>query len=150
MLAARILVVEDFEPFRCFVSSMLARTQGLAVIGEASNGLDAVQKAQELKPDLILLDIGLPKLNGIEVARLTRKSTPTSKIVFLSQENSPLAVQAALDAGACGFVAKLDAGSELLPALMCVLAGNQFLSTRIRACVPTSGLHEVSWQGIGE
>jgi DNA-binding NarL/FixJ family response regulator len=150
MPATRILLVEDFEPFRCFVSSMLARTQGLVVIGEASDGLDAVQKAQELRPDLILLDIGLPKLNGIEVARLIRKFTPASKIVFLSQENSPLAVQAALDAGAGGFVAKLDAGSELLPALRTVLAGNQFLSTRIRASAPTASLHEAPWQVLGE
>jgi DNA-binding NarL/FixJ family response regulator len=150
MTTARILVVEDFEPFRCFISSLLAKTQGFAVIGEASNGLDAVQKAQELKPDVILLDIGLPKLNGIEVARLSRKSTPTSKIVFLSQDNSPLTVQAALGAGACGFVAKIDAGSELLPALTSVLDGNQFLSTRIRAGAPTGGLPEASWHVLGE
>lgn len=150
MTTARILVVEDFEPLRCFVTSMLAKTQGFAVIAEASDGFEAVQKAQELKPDVILLDIGLPNLNGIEVARLSRKSTPTSKIVFLSQDNSPLTVQAALGVGACGFVAKLDAGSELVPALMAVLAGNQFLSTRIKACAPTSGLHEASWHFIGE
>jgi len=150
MTTARILVVEDFEPLRCFVSAMLAKTQGFAVIGEASDGFEAVQKAQELKPDVIVLDIGLPNLNGIEVARLTRKSIPTSKIVFLSQDNSPLTVLAALRVGACGFVAKLDAGSELVSALMAVLAGNQFLSTRIKACAPTSGLHEASWHFIGE
>lgn len=150
MTTARILVVEDFESFRCFVCSTLAKTQGFAVIGEASDGFEAVQKAQELKPDVILLDIGLPKLNGIEVARLTRESTPTSKIVFLSQDNSPLTVQAALGVGACGFVAKLDAGSELLPAVMAVLAGDQFLSTRIKACAPAGGCHEAPWHAIGE
>jgi DNA-binding NarL/FixJ family response regulator len=76
--------------------------------------LEAVQKALELQPDLILLDIGLPRLNGIEVARRIRKVSPGSKILFVSQESSADAVQEALGTGARGYVVKTDAGTELL------------------------------------
>jgi DNA-binding NarL/FixJ family response regulator len=80
-----VLVVDDYEPFRRFVCSTLGKRQDLQVIGEASDGLEAVRKAEELKPDLIVLDIGLPRLNGIEVARRIRKLYPKCKILFMSQ-----------------------------------------------------------------
>jgi two-component system nitrate/nitrite response regulator NarL len=86
----------------------------LRVIGVASDGLEAVQKAEELQPDLILFDIGLPSLNGIEVARQIRKLSPKSKILSVSQESSVEMVQGALSTGAQGYVVKSDAGSELL------------------------------------
>jgi DNA-binding NarL/FixJ family response regulator len=97
------------------------------VIAEASDGSEAVQKAEELKPDLIVLDIGLPKLNGIEGARRIRQFSPHSKIIFLSLYNSPDVVQAALSTGALGYVLKSDARSELLPAVDAVLRGNPSL-----------------------
>ena len=81
----RVLVVEDFAPFRQFILSTLASRRDLQVIGEVSDGLEAVQKSAELQPDLILLDIGLPRLNGIEAARRIRMLSPSSRIVFLSQ-----------------------------------------------------------------
>jgi DNA-binding NarL/FixJ family response regulator len=84
----RILVVEDFAPFRKFIRSTLVERADLQVICEVADGLEAVQKAEELKPDLILLDIGLPTLNGIEAARQIRKLAPQSKIIFLTQESS--------------------------------------------------------------
>jgi CheY-like chemotaxis protein len=77
--SVRILVVEDFAPFLRFISTTLATRRDLQVISEVSDGLEAVQKAEELKPDLILLDIGLPRLNGIEAARRIRKLVPESK-----------------------------------------------------------------------
>ena len=92
-------MVDDFEPWRHFVSSMLLIKPELQVVGEASDGLEAVQKAVELKPDLILLDISLPKLNGIEAARRIRKLAPESKIIFVSQESSADVVQEALSLG---------------------------------------------------
>ena len=98
----RILVVEDYEPFRRFVCSTLGKTPELQIIGEASDGLEAVQKAEELQPDLILLDIGLPTLNGIEAARRIRKLSPESKILFVSQESSADVVQEALSVGGTG------------------------------------------------
>jgi DNA-binding NarL/FixJ family response regulator len=91
----RIIVVEDFAPFRQFIFEMLATRRNLQMIGGVSDGLEAVQKAVELRPDLILLDIGLPSLNGIEVARQISKLAPESKIIFLTQESSADAVREA-------------------------------------------------------
>jgi DNA-binding NarL/FixJ family response regulator len=132
MAFVRVLVVDDFEPWRYYVCSMLEKGPELQVICEVSDGLEAVQKAEELKPDLILLDIGLPALNGIEAARRIRKLAPESKIVFLSQESSADIVQGALGLGALGYVVKSNAGSELLPAVQAVLQGRQFISSGVR------------------
>jgi DNA-binding NarL/FixJ family response regulator len=101
----------------------------LQVIGEVSDGLEAVQKAEELKPDLILLDIGLPTLNGIEVARRIRKLAPESRVIFLSQESSAEVVQEALSLGARGYVVKANAGRELLAAVEAVILGKTFVSS---------------------
>ncbi|MGA9964975.1 MAG: response regulator transcription factor, partial [Terriglobales bacterium] len=117
MAVVRILVVDDLEPWRRFVSSTLQGQSDLEVISGVSDGLEAVQKAEELQPDLIVLDIGLPKLNGIEAARQIRKLVPKSKILFLSQESSDDVVHEALSLGARGYVVKIQAGSELLSAV---------------------------------
>ena len=124
----RALVVEDYEPFCRFVSSILAKRPEIQIVGEASDGLEAVHKAEELQPDLILLDIGLPSLNGIEAARQIRDLSPKSKIIFVSQESSPDIVQEALSLGTCGYVMKSQAQSDLLAAVDAVLEGRQFLS----------------------
>ena len=80
--------MEDFEPFRQFIRLKLGENPELLVIGEVSDGMEAVRIAEELQPDLILLDVGLPTLNGIEAARRICKLSPNSKIVFVSQESS--------------------------------------------------------------
>jgi DNA-binding NarL/FixJ family response regulator len=126
----RVLVVDDTEPFRRFVVTTLQARPELQVIGEVSDGLEAVRKAQELHPDLILLDIGLPGLNGIEAARQIRRLSPESKIVFVSQESSPDIVQEAFSLGARGYVVKMDAGGELLAAVDAVLRNEQFVGSR--------------------
>jgi len=110
---------------------MLKKYSGLQVIGEASDGLQAVQKTQELKPDLVLLDIGLPTLNGIEVARRIREVSPTSKILFVSENRSADVAEKAMSMGAHGYVVKSDAGSELLPAVKAVLEGKRFISASL-------------------
>jgi DNA-binding NarL/FixJ family response regulator len=133
----RILVVDDNEPFREFIYSMLGKRSDLQIIGEASDGLEAVHKAEELQPDLILLDIGLPSLNGIEAARRIFKLAPKSKIVFLSQESSPDIVRAALSLGVMGYVAKHKAGSDLLVAVETVVQGKQFVSAGLKDPVVT-------------
>ncbi len=115
--SVRILVVEDFAEFRKLICWTLAQRADLQVIGEASDGLEAVQKAVELKPDLILMDIGLPSLNGLEAARRILELVPESKIIFLSQESSAEVMQAALNMGACGYVVKIKAASELMTAI---------------------------------
>ena len=126
--SVRVLVVEDYEPFRRFIRSMLRKGPELQIVGETSDGLEAVNKAEELQPDLIVLDIGIPSLNGIEAARRIRKVSPESKIVFMSQESSADVVQEALALGALGYVVKAHAGSELLAAVEAVLEGRQFVS----------------------
>jgi DNA-binding NarL/FixJ family response regulator len=126
--AVRILVVDDFEPFRRFVCALLAARPELQVIGEASDGLQAMQKAEELQPDLILLDIGMPALNGIEAAHRISRLVPAAKILFVSQENDKDVVAAALSDGAKGYLRKQNAGTELLSAVEVVLRGNRFVS----------------------
>jgi len=126
----RILVVDDFEPFRQFVRSTLQNHLGLLTIIEASDGMEAIELAQALQPDLILLDIGLPKLSGIDAARRIRELSPQSKILFVSQESSVDVVQGAFSAGASGYVVKMDAGSELPTAVKGVLRGARFVGSR--------------------
>ncbi len=125
----RVLVVEDFAPFRQFIGSALARRCDLQIVGEAADGEEAVQKAKELQPDLILLDIGLPTLNGIEAAQRIRQVALESKIIFVTQESSADVVQKALNSGAQGYVVKTKAATELLAAAEAVLNGKQFLSS---------------------
>ena len=109
---------------------MLFRTRPeWQVVAEASDGREAIQKAEELNPDLILLDVGLPNLNGIEAARVIRQRSPNSRIIFLSQNNDLDVVQAALSTGAWGYVRKIDAGRELLPAMDAVLGGKRFVGS---------------------
>jgi len=127
----RILVVDDYEPWRRFVSTTISKHPKLHLIGEASDGLEAVLRAEELQPDLIVLDIGLPTLNGLEVARRIRKLSPESKILFISQESSTGLVQEALDLGALGYVVKVNAGSELSAAMEAVVEGRQYLSAAL-------------------
>ena len=125
----RVLVVDDYEPWRRFVGSSFARHHRLQVIGEASDGLEAVQKAEELRPDLILLDIGLPTLNGIEAARQIRKLAPESKIIFLTQESSADVIQQAISLGAWGYVVKARAATDLLAAVGAVIPGEHFVGS---------------------
>ena len=128
MSSVRVLVVDDYEPFRRFVCSTLCQRPTLQIICEASDGAEAVQRAAELKPDLIILDIGLPTLNGIEAARRIRKVSPNSKIIYVSQESSADIVQEALSVGALAYVVKAHAGSDLLAAVDAILESSQFVS----------------------
>ena len=132
----RVLVVDDYEPFCRFVCSMLRKGPDFQIVGEASDGVAAVRQAEELKPDLILLDIGLPMLNGIEAARRILKLLPECKILFLSQETSADVVQEALSLGALGFVSKARTASDLLAAVEAVLQRRRFVSTGVTISGP--------------
>ena len=125
-----VLVVDDSAPFRRVVCSILQNKLEFRTIVEASDGVEAIELAQALQPDLILLDIGLPKLNGIEAARRIRELAPQSKILFVSQESSVDIVQTTFNLGASGYVVKMDAGSELLTAVVAVLRGERFVGSR--------------------
>ena len=126
----RVLVVDDSEPFRRLVCSILQNKLEFRTIVEVSDGVKAIELAQAMQPDLIVLDIGLPKLNGIEAAGRIRELSPQSKILFVSQESSVEVVQTVLTLGASGYVVKMDAGSELLTAVHAVLRGERFVGNR--------------------
>jgi DNA-binding NarL/FixJ family response regulator len=127
----RVLVAEDYEPWRRFLLSALEKVPGLRVICDVNDGVEAVRKATELQPDLILLDIGLPTLSGIEAARQIRERTPGSKILFITEDRSQEAAEEAFHIGAWGYVVKSDAGTELLPAVEAVLEGKRFTSSSL-------------------
>jgi len=131
----RILVVDDFAAWRQFVCSILEKEARWHVVSEASDGLEAVLKAQELTPDLILLDIGLPKLSGIEAARRIREVAPNSKILCVSTHADFDFVEQALATGASGYVLKAYAGSELVPAMEAVFQGKRFVSSRLKGLI---------------
>jgi DNA-binding NarL/FixJ family response regulator len=126
----RVLLVDDFDAFRSLIRTTLQGTQ-FQIIAEVSDGLEAVQKAEELQPDLILLDIGLPTLNGIEAARRIRQRAPRSKILFLSQESSADVIEEALKFGV-GYVIKTHAGSDLLATIEAMRAARHFVCTAPR------------------
>jgi len=135
MPAFKTLIAEDYLEFRQQLRGMLLEKTQYVVIGEVSDGLQAVRQAEELQPDLVLLDLSLPTLNGMEAGRRIRRLSPNSKIVFLSQETSPEIVREALRMGALGYVLKSEA-TELPAALETVMNGMRFVSSRLR---PQSG-----------
>src|SRR5262249_44947625 len=127
----RVLVVDDFDQFRRSLRSILEKEIQAENILEVSDGVKAVELAQALQPDLILLDIGLPKLNGIEPAKRVRKLGQKSKILFVSQESSPDVVREAFRVGGGGYLVKIDAASELVAGVKSVLRDEKFLSSRL-------------------
>ena len=127
----RTLIVEDHEELRNFLRLTLQNEARCILIGEAVDGMQAVQKAEELQPDLILLDLSLPKLNGMEALRRIRKSSPSSKLIILSQDSAPDLVQEALRLGAVGYLLKSDA-NDLPRAVDAVLQGTVFVSPRLK------------------
>jgi DNA-binding NarL/FixJ family response regulator len=128
----RVLVADDFEFWQTFVHDQLDREPHLRVIAVAGDGLEAVQKAKELQPDLIVLDIGLQKLNGIEAARRIRKAAPRAKILFLSANADAEVVSAAFNAGALGYIHKSTAAQSLLPGMEAVLLGKRFIACNLK------------------
>jgi len=143
-------VVDDYEPWRKFYSTVLGKQSCLQIIGYASDGLEAVQRAQELQPDLILLDIGLPTLNGVDAVRQIREVSRTSKILFVSENRSVDIIEKALSTGAEGYVIKEDAGNDLLTAIRVVLEGKRFISAglagHLLVATPLSTIQTVlSW-----
>ena len=137
---ARVLIVEDYEPFSDLERVLLEEEPALQIAAVASDGLAALHAAEELQPDLILLDVGLPKMNGIETAGWLRELTPNSKIIFVTGERSPELLNRAFELGARGYVMKMDAVPELLSAIKAVLDGDKFVSSGCRMFdeLPTS------------
>lgn len=129
----RILIADSFEPWRRYASSALQKDESLQIVGVASDGLEAVQKAIELKPDLVLLSIGLsPQLNGIEAAKQIIKAVPGVKLLFATQIIDPDVMTEALSNGAHGYISKMGAERELLPAIRAIRRGETFIGSGIK------------------
>jgi DNA-binding NarL/FixJ family response regulator len=128
----RVLVVEDFEPFRRVLRSALQERSDLQLVGEVSDGLDAVQAARVMQPDLILMDIGLPTMNGIEAVKRIKAESPALKVLFVSENRHPEVVQEALSKDVGGYVLKSDVARELVAAMQAVLEGRRFISSSLR------------------
>ena len=131
MPPCRALIVEDYEEFRQLLHLLLKENSRCLIVGEARDGLQAVDQAQELQPELILLDLSLPKINGMEALRRIRKLSPNSKVVILSQDSSSEVVRGALRFGAVGYLLKSDA-IELPLAVDAVLRGEVYVSSRVK------------------
>ena len=132
MSSVRVLVVDDHAGVRNMICSLLSQESALNAVFQASNGEEAVTKADLLQPDLVLLDIGLQGITGLEAARQIPKVSPQTKIIFLSQHDSLHMANEALKIGGHGYVSKMDAGAELLKAIQSVREGTRFVSQRIR------------------
>ena len=124
----RILLADSFEPWIRYVRSTLEKNEGLQIVGEARDGLEVVQKAIELKPDLVLLSLGLPKLNGIQAAKQIRKAVPRVKLLFATQIIDQEMMAEALNNGAHGYIWKVEAQRDLLLAIRTILQGEKFIS----------------------
>jgi len=124
--ANTIVIADDFAPFRRFLRLEL-QDNGFQNVAEAADGLEAVAKAADLQPDLVLLDIGMPNLDGIKAAAHIRSVAPEAKILFVSENTDPDIVHSALGEGAAGYVCKSEMSRELLPAIEAVLGGKRFV-----------------------
>ena len=130
---AKVLVVDDYAPWMHFVSVALALKPEIKIVGEAPDGLTAIQKVMELEPDVVVLDIGLPDISGIQVAKQILEFAPKTRILFLTENTAPEIVRAALLTGAQGYVVKSFAARELMPALEALLLDCYFVSAAAAA-----------------
>jgi DNA-binding NarL/FixJ family response regulator len=127
----RILLADDYEPWRQYVSSLLLKHPEWKIIGEVSDGIEAVRKCQELSPDVVLLDLNLPKINGVEAASHIRQSNPTTKIVFTTAYHDSDVMQTVLHNQADGYVLKWEVTRDLIAAVETALCGGKFVSKRL-------------------
>jgi DNA-binding NarL/FixJ family response regulator len=135
----KVIVVDDYAAWRYFVRSAVKQHTPTSFISEAADGLEAVRTAAELQPDLVTLDIGLPRLNGIEAARQIREKSPRTKVLFVTQEQSPEIAQEALAAGGRGYVVKSDGKETLLKAVDAIMCGGRYISRTVEVSDERSG-----------
>ncbi len=135
MASFRILVADDHEVVRHGVRSLLEAHPGWEVIAEASDGRDAVEKASQLHPDVVILDIGMPNLNGLEATRQILRGHPGARVLILTMHESEQVVREVLEAGARGFLLKSDAGRDLVAAVEALQRNKTFFTSKVAEMV---------------
>jgi DNA-binding NarL/FixJ family response regulator len=131
-MTIRILLVDDHPVVRQGLKTLLEGRSGWEVIGEASDGAEALEKAKDLNPDVMVLDVTMPKMNGLEACRLLRRQAPQLEILFVTQHDSPQMMREALEAGARGYVVKSNAARDLLAAVEAVSQHRVFTALNVR------------------
>ena len=136
----RVLVVEDHQPFRRVICDLLQQRADLLIVGEAADGLDAIRQAEALRPDVVILDIGLPVLSGLEVAERIRAKVPDAKLMFVTNESSLEIVEQAFRNGANGYVYKPRVQRDVMPVLEAIIRGGRFVSGGLERIAQGDGL----------
>jgi DNA-binding NarL/FixJ family response regulator len=140
----RVLIVDDHAFIRRGVQTILQPFPEWELCGEADNGTDAIRLAEELKPEVIIMDLSMPGLSGIEATRAIRKTQPAVKIVLLTLHESAELVRSAFRAGARGYLLKTDAEQELVKALTVVIGEGAYISPKIDSAVVKSVINEMN------
>jgi two-component system NarL family response regulator len=140
-MMTRILLVDDHELMREGLRSILAREEDVEIVGEASGGRDAVLLSRTLAPDVVVMDVGMKDLNGIDATRQIRRESPTVQVIALSSHSDSRYVSAILDAGACGYVLKANAYADLRKALQAARQGKSYLCPEVTKGVVDASLH---------
>lgn len=132
-MAVRLLIADDYAALRQNIKLLVSRQHDIEVVGEAGDGESAAELAAKLSPDVVLMDVSMPKLSGIEAARKILKNNASARIIIMSTHSEKHFVEAALEAGILGYVLKTSIADDLVPALRSVMAGESFLSPKIRS-----------------
>jgi len=146
----RILVADDHEVVRQGVRILLQTQAGWEVCGEAATGREAVAKTEKLKPDIVILDIAMPEMNGVEAARRIRKARPETRILVLTIHESEDLVRELLEAGVSGYLLKTDAGRDLIAAVEALNEGKPFFTSKVARMVLDAYLSSTAPTGVGE
>ena len=136
MTTIRVLIADDHAMMRDGLKALLSASSDISVVAEVSNGRDAVRRAEELKPDVVVMDIAMPELNGVEATRMLRDKCPDTRVVILSMHSTSEHVFRAFDAGAAGYLLKESVGTEVEAAVRAVHAGGRYLSGAVASLAP--------------
>jgi DNA-binding NarL/FixJ family response regulator len=148
MPATRVLIADDHPLVRSGLRVLLERDHEFQVVGEAADGYQAIQITQELKPDVVMLDVGMPRLSGIDAAQQITEKIPSTKVIILSMHSDEGYVLRALKAGAKGYILKASAENDVLNAVRAVAAGNAYFSPEVSRMMVEEYVREIKRRGV--